>query len=676
MLKKYFILLALALFPLLINSQISKELIDSLDYFRNSSKNQNYTLNEQIAFAEKASSIASRLKLDSLLLKNNRELSLLYYSAEMNEKYESINRFNLELSTRLSDTSGIAAASFNLGGVFEFNYLKTDSAYFYYSKALKAYDFIDDTYGRINTLMAIADIQDTEKDYIGSEENAVLAIELINLLPVNEQNLENLWSLNNLLGVTSQNLRRNEKSLEYHEKAYKIASKMKNGDYNKTITINNQAGVYRKLKNYEKALELYNSLIPLRNIYEGYDPTFYPLIIDNIAYTKVAAGHSDNDVISKMFYEAYNLSEKLDDDVTKLAVTIDLSKFYKKLELKDSTLKYAEKAYNLSKRISSNDILLESMVLLSGLKEGEEGKAYLIEHIKLTDSLLQVERNVSNKFARIELETDQIEAKNEQISKENFYLLLLSAGLLLTGILVYVLISQRAKNKELKYIQDQQEVNEQIYNLMLNQQDKVEEARSQEKIRVSKELHDGVLGRLFGARLSLDSLNFSEGKEAMMNRANYIGQLKTIEDDIRKISHEMNTDFVAGSGFKEIVSELVDNQARAYGYTYDFDFTDDISWDFVPNKSKINIYRIIQESMQNIYKHAEAQHVKIKVLRENDDIILYIVDNGKGFDTTKAKKGIGLKNMTSRVSDINGKIQFFSELSRGTTVEVKIPYSV
>jgi len=78
--------------------------------------------------------------------------------------------------------------------------------------------------------------------------------------------------------------------------------------------------------------------------------------------------------------------------------------------------------------------------------------------------------------------------------------------------------------------------------------------------------------------------------------------------------------------------------------------------------------------MQNIYKHAEAKHVKIDILREKDQIIIYIVDDGKGFDTTKSKKGIGLKNMNSRVKDVKGEILFFSELEKGTKVQVKIPY--
>jgi signal transduction histidine kinase len=227
----------------------------------------------------------------------------------------------------------------------------------------------------------------------------------------------------------------------------------------------------------------------------------------------------------------------------------------------------------------------------------------------------------------------------------------------------------------LRMVQAQQKANEEIYNLMLNQQDKVDEARYQEKIRVSKELHDGVLGRLFGTRLSLDSLNFVEGKEAIMNRANYIGQLKTIEEDIRKISHEMSADFVSGSSFMNIVSELIENQTKAYKLSYDFDYTDDISWEIVPNKTKINIYRILQESMQNIYKHAEAKHINISILLKNSLICLDIKDDGKGFDTSKGKKGIGLKNMTSRVAEINGKIELTSKISKGTEVKVRVPYT-
>jgi len=649
--------------------------LDSIFKLRELSLNEDLSEGSRISYAISALKLSETSAEDTTVLKSGRNLALLYDKLNRTDLWQSQNKKNLLLAKKIPDTLAIAVANLNLGVAKQYFDIQHDSAFYYYTDALKHYNFIGNTDIIATIYLYIAIIQETEKVYISSEENAIKAIKLFNTLPKSEYVRDDLWSLNNLLGNVSLKLGRYNKAMEYYIKAIAIADGMRDGMYNKTISFNNQANVYRKLLDYEKAIKLYHDLIDLRPIYEEQDPTFYPLIIENLAYTKVLADHKDYNKISAMFYEAFKISDDLDDDITKLVVTIDLSKFYKHLKVKDSTLKYAVRAYSLSKRISSTDILLESMILLSELKEGEAGKSYLNEHISLTDSLLQVERNVRNKFARIELETDELEAENEQISKENLYLIILSIGLILTAILVFIVISQRSKNRKLKLIQVRQKANEDIYNLMLGQQYKVDEARAKEKIRVSKELHDGVLGRLFGTRLSLDSMNFKDGKEAMMARANYIGQLKTIEEDIRKISHELNTDFVSGIGFMAIVTELIDNQAQAYNLKYDFNYTDDISWDLVSNKTKINIYRIIQESLQNIYKHANAKAIKISVSLENDVICLDIIDDGDGFDTSKSKKGIGLKNMRSRVEDIGGKISFTSQSENGTAVNVKIPYT-
>nr|WP_236027429.1 sensor histidine kinase [Gelidibacter pelagius] len=210
---------------------------------------------------------------------------------------------------------------------------------------------------------------------------------------------------------------------------------------------------------------------------------------------------------------------------------------------------------------------------------------------------------------------------------------------------------------------------------MLSQQDKVDGARAEEKKRISQELHDGVLGRLFGTRLSLDSYNLNEGKEAVQVRSKYISELQAIENDIRKISHDLSTDFVSGSGFMDILKELIEKQTEAYQLGYDFDYTDDINWDVVSNKTKINIYRMVQESLQNIYKHAKAKTVKISFQLKKSVICLLIIDDGIGFDTNKSKKGIGLKNINSRVKELNGTVTFHSKIDQGTSIKVKIPYT-
>ncbi|BAO75935.1 sensor histidine kinase [Winogradskyella sp. PG-2] len=587
--------------------------------------------------------------------------------------FKEISLRNLELARKLKDSSAVAYTNKNLGWYYYAIDDDNTQSYKYLIRALDYFNLKGILNEKAEILASIATIQDLEKDYLGSEQNAIEALRLLNNLNAEDKN-EDKYRLLNLLGGLSYKLENHEKSIEYHTKALNLAKKIEDRIDRYSESLNNLALTYRAKENYVKALNFYEELINDNKLRKN-DITFYALILDNYAFTKFMQGNYDFDVLEKDFKMALKIADSIDDSYTKLAASIDLSKFYKANDRKDSALIYAKESYKISRDIPINELYLESMILLSDLTKGEESNNYLKAHIKLSDSLLKKERNNRNKYARIKYDTDQIEAENEQISKENFYLAILSIGLLFSAILIYVVISQRSKNRKLRLIQVQQKANEDIYNLMLGQQDKVDEARAKEKIRVSKELHDGVLGRLFGTRLSLDSMNFKDGKEAMMTRANYIGQLKTIEEDIRKISHELNTDFVSGTGFMEIVSELIENQTQAYGLTFDFNYTDDISWDLVSNKTKINIYRIIQESMQNIYKHANANAIKISISLEKDVICLEIIDDGEGFDTSKSKKGIGLKNMTSRVEDINGKITFTSHTGDGTTVNVKIPYT-
>ena len=676
--------LALVFFLLLIpfqnafaqdNSNSSQ--LDSVIYYRNLSKDNSQTLEKRIKLAEKASSLGRKIDVDTTTISNNRNLSGLYLELYLDrgdfvQPFKKVNFENLDLATKLKDTFVIAVANSNLGYYYH-KKQQIDSAYYFYMKSLKAYNELNDKRAQSGILANIASIQYKEKDYVSSEESAIQALKFIQQLQKTEYNLESQWQLYNLLGNISRALGQYNKALEYHGKALETSNEMVDGESDRLSSINNEAFVYRKLNNPKKALELYNSILEKKD-YLKKDSSFYALVIDNKALTKFEAGESDYDVIESMFQEAYKISDTIQDKIRQLEVNIDMAKFYEALGRNEKALPYAINAYKLAKETSTNDILLESMVVLSELLPGEEGKKYLNEHIKLSDSLLFNERAARNKFARIAFETDEIEQENARISRERMWLMALSGGLILTLILLYIIITQRSKNKQLKLKQEQQLANEEIYNLMLSQQDKVEEARANEKKRISQELHDGILGRLFGTRLSLDSLNFNEGKEAIKTRSNYISELKTIEEDIRKISHDLNTDFISGSGFMDIITELIEKQTQAYRLNYKFSHDDYINWESIPNKTKINIYRIVQESLQNIYKHANAKNVKISFKPKNNVIWLSISDDGKGFDIHKSKKGIGLKNISSRVNEFEGKVNFDSEINKGTTITIDIPY--
>ncbi|WP_152611496.1 tetratricopeptide repeat-containing sensor histidine kinase [Psychroserpens damuponensis] len=648
-----------------------KSTIDSVMSMRELSEDKSLPIEERISFGVQASELAQQTEIDSLILTSNRNLSYLYLLSGEYETFRSSSVINLELAQKLKDSIGIASTNNQLGWYYYLIKGDNIASYNYYLNALKYYEALGKLEEKAGVLSSIATIQDDEKDYLRSEQNAIESLKVIHTIKETKgiSLYEEEYICLNLLGIVSLKLENYDKALEYHWEALELTKKLINREDLWLQSKNNLAITYRSKGDLIKALEIYNEIIDENDSYNE-----DPLVIVNRTFTKFMIGNYDYIELESEFKRALKISNDIEDDYSKLSASIDLAKFYMANDKNNLAKHHAEESYRISKEIPINDLYLESMLLLSKLTKGEVSKSYLEDHIKLNDSLLKVERNVRNKLARIEFETDKVVQENQKMSQQLIWLLAILGSLFVTSVLIYIIITQRTKNKELKFEQNQQKANEEIYNLMLSQQDKVDEARANEKIRVSKELHDGILGRLFGTRLSLDSYNFSEGKEAIQKRATYISELKIIEDDIRKISHDLNTDFVSGSGFMDIVSELIEKQTSAYQLQSSFNFTDDINWEMVSNKTKINVYRIIQESLQNIYKHAKAKMVKISFELKINVICLSIIDDGDGFDVNKSKKGIGIKNINSRVKEAEGTAQIHSVVKKGTEVIITIPY--
>ncbi len=352
---------------------------------------------------------------------------------------------------------------------------------------------------------------------------------------------------------------------------------------------------------------------------------------------------------------------------------IHLSEYYLTLGDTSKSQKYAQEALQLSKLTALSNDLLGSLKQISQV-DHKNSSMYSKEYIKISDSIQLEERKSKDKFARIAFETDEIIQEKDKLAEQNRNLLYFFLATLFVGLLLFVIRTQRAKNRELLLKQQQQKVNEEIYNLMITQQATIEENRVKEKKRIAQELHDGVLGRLFGARLNLDSLNRFSDDESVTSRFNYLAELKNIEQDIREISHDLNREkYVLINNFVAIVSNLLEEQANSFEADLTSSLDESIQWDKVSNAVKINLYRILQESLQNINKYANAQHIAVEFKKENDQIMFKITDDGIGFDVNTKKKGIGLQNMQSRVQECDGTFEIKSKKGKGTTTVVFVP---
>ena len=304
----------------------------------------------------------------------------------------------------------------------------------------------------------------------------------------------------------------------------------------------------------------------------------------------------------------------------------------------------------------------------------EEGLSYARDYIKLNDSLQKQERATRNKLARIEFETDEIISEKETLSNQRKIILIMSLLIISFGFLLYIILYQRSKHKELVFNQQQQESNEEIYRLMLNNQEDIDEVRSNVKRNIALELHDNILNRLASTRLNLFAISRRQDEETIKKALEHIDSIRVIEQEIRAFSHELHRESeINKSNFKNILEELLKNQKETYSAECNCDIFFDEAMNNMSPEIKMNVYRIIQEAFNNINKYANATKIGLALDVDDGFLHLEINDNGTGFNVKKVKNGIGLKNMKSRAEAMKGEIFIASEKGKGTNIKLKIP---
>ncbi|MBQ0734305.1 sensor histidine kinase [Aquimarina celericrescens] len=596
------------------------------------------------------------------------EIGYLYYGLKKYDKFKKTNDLTLLLSKKTKDSFGIAKSYSNIGSYYETQSSK-DSAFYNYINADKIYSKMNKKYPDDHgiPLFNMAIIQRSFKDYVGSEANMINAIEQFK-----ESN--NFLYLNfcyNYLGVLSKDVGMYEEAIENYQNALDYAKKLERGKYMEIQALNNIGVVFKDQKLYNKAIEYYERAIN----YEGLakkNPRFHARLLDNIAYARFLSGETKG--ILDSFNIALGIRDSINDKSGLITSNLHLAEYYDTIGVDSTANKYASYARDVAQSVNSKKDLLKSLLLLKDVSPENEGLVYANQYIALNDSLQNQERLSRDKFARIRFETDEIAEQNQQISRENEILIIAILGLTALFLLGYIIFRQQQSNKELLFAQTQQEANQEIYRLLLNQQIKLEEGRKLEQQRMSEELHDGVLGRLFGVRLSLDGINQRANDGFTEARNKYIDELKDIEKEIRLISHDLSSETLPSDvAYIDAVENLISDLCEVNNINFEFNNDEEIDWEVIDDQKKVNLFRILQESLQNIFKHSGAKSIKINFDYIEDKINLTILDDGIGFNSTKVKKGIGLKNITSRVSQMSGVVQFLSNKSTGTRVSVSVP---
>ncbi len=653
-------------------------LLDSIQELRRLSRNEKLDIDTRLKYGERASNLSHKTNRDSIILKSDYYLTYLYqYNQKNFDKAKILIQRNIELAKNLDDYRTEAISNIFLAYIYRQLQIHNDSAYYYNYKALKILESFNNLsreevlFRKANIYSNIGSMQIGELNYIDSQSSIIKAIELLKSL--SDNNLENKKELCNLyilLGLTSSKLKEYKESLSYYCKGLEISKQIEDIRYFLYLKID-IAQVYKDLGTYEEVFKIYNELLEDKRI-EKKDPSSYATILINLAYTKHLSGDKDYKKIDSLFTNAYSIFEKLNLSYELSASGNDIAEFYYTQDKKDKALHYTKRSYKLGKEIKRYEEVFRSLKMLSKLKPGDSGKAYLQEYITLKDSLIDVERVNRNKFARIKYETDHYEQETKRLSHQNLLIGGIAAVLVLITVLLYFIKQQSTKHKLLLYKQEQQQAGQEIYKLMLTQQEKQEEGRLEERHRISEEMHDGILSHLFGTRLGLAFLNIDSDDATKTQFKKLLDELQEVEKEIRDISHQLKKDeSITKANYASLLKQYIGTQSTLGGFAHTI--TTNVDWTAIPDTIKVGLYRILQEALKNIIKHAKATKLSVTFNKDSDQLYVTIADDGVGFDTSTAANGIGLKNISSRVAQLKGSIDITSQINKGTELKLTIP---
>jgi len=588
-----------------------------------------------------------------------------YFALGEWKKYKASSQKLLKLSESSGDSILIAKSHRYLGNYY-YNENVLDSSFYHYVKSEKIYKNVNDIdYGVV--LLKKGVVQLNANDFLGADLSLRKAYSILKMT----EDYQRIYATLVSLGSVSSELKEYSRAIFYYQKALETIKIGKLQGYQEEAnSLNNLGLVYSDLKDYKKAIASYRKALSNDKL-KDQNPELYSIIIDNLAYSEFKSNNFAN--LPELFYNSLKFKNNLKNQSSKVVVYIHLSEYYSQVKDTLKAIEFSKQAIEGSKKSNIPIFRIASLKQAANVDKKKSVK-YSDEYIRISDSLQIAERNSKDRFSRIQFETKEIIQQNDDLENRNRNLLYAFVITFILVALLFVVRAQRARTRELLYKQAQQKANEEIFNLMMSQQSIIDESRNKEKKRLAQDLHDGVLGRMFGLRLNLDSLNSSTDPEAPQKRNELLNELKTIEQDIREISHDLNREkLVLINNFVSIVHNLLEEQKSSHEAEVTYHIDTSINWDKIGNAIKINMYRILQEGLQNINKYARAKNITVEISGNTENVFLKINDDGIGFDVNKKSKGIGMQNMISRTNDCQGIIDITSKKDNGTSIVITIP---
>jgi two-component system NarL family sensor kinase len=468
------------------------------------------------------------------------------------------------------------------------------------------------------------------------------------------------------------------KAIEYHQKALMLYKEL-----NLVSFVSQETGnlgiVESRLKHYDKSLNYFKQAL---KILEGTD--------DQSGVADIYNNMGETYFDMKKYQQAINCLKRAEiirkkiDEPKNLSYTLNyLGMAYEKLGDKVKAITYMKQAHSLAAKLNNTVQIQDSFEAMSAFyaHNRQLDSAYFFSNKfrLLKDSVDITDNKKAFNSLLIKYETEKKQQQINSLNQENTIQKLsivnrnktigIIIGFILLAAIVGALFYNRHQLKQKAQKQQQ----------MLTQQDNltkaVIEAEEKERKRIASDLHDGV-GQLFSAvKMNLGGLIDRVKMEREEDRFLAEKTMALVEEsckEVRVISHQMMPNMLLRSGIasdvksfiEKIDSERLKVNVEANGFK-----------NRIESNVETVLYRVIQETVNNVIKHAKASKLDIILNRDSAGITAVIADNGIGFnaDHRDSFDGIGLKNIAARIEYLKGTVVYYSSPGKGTSVNVWVP---
>jgi len=502
-----------------------------------------------------------------------------------------------------------------------------------------------------------------------------------------------------------------EKAVEYNYKALELFEALKDSS-GIAGAYGNLANNYTRLKQYAKAIELSNTAVDF-----AFRRNDKRLLANSYNTLATIYGEQKKDSLELEFaIKSYTVYGEIKNIKGLASTTVNLAEIYFTAKKTDSAQKYAllgigyckqiedganlgilyhtlgiayEKENKITEALTAQDSAIfyslqtgDKLILSQSYKSKaaiyfkqqnfKAGYESLDKYTILNDSIFNA--NMQSSIA--EMETKYETAKKEQkIQQQQFeitkrgYWIGGATGLLLLGGLLGYSFYRSSKLKESKKMQL----------AILQQQDlatkAIIQAEENERKRIAGDLHDGIGQTMSAAKMNLSSiesrLDFKSGEDKITFEK-IINLVDESCKEVRNVSHNMMPNALLKSGLSSAIKEFIDKiDSRVLKVNL---YSEGLNERLDSNVETV-LYRVIQECVNNVIKHSDANGLDISLIKDADGIAATIEDNGKGFAVADKNKGqgIGLKNIKTRIEYLKGTVDFDSAPGKGTLVAIHVP---